>query len=121
MEWGDVIEVLLLILAVGVLVFINGFFVAAEFALVKVRDTQLEPLADQGLRRARMARTVMKNLDAYLSACQLIGFVIKSTSGACLRLYENCVSIFIKVFHSKWNNGHSILIIFYFFRYTNYH
>ena len=30
MNWGDVIEVLLLILAVGVLVFINGFFVAAE-------------------------------------------------------------------------------------------
>ena len=56
MEWGEIGIVVLLILAVGVLVFLNGFFVAAEFALVKVRDTQLEPLASQGIRRAQMAR-----------------------------------------------------------------
>ena len=64
-------EITLLILAVGVLVFLNGFFVAAEFALVKLRDTQLEPLVAQGQRRAKMARHLLNNLDAYLSACQL--------------------------------------------------
>jgi CBS domain containing-hemolysin-like protein len=59
------------ILTVAVLVFLNGFFVAAEFALVKIRDTQLEPLIRQGHRRARMARNVVKHLDRYLSAAQL--------------------------------------------------
>lgn len=58
-------------LAVFALVLINGFFVAAEFALVKVRDTQLSPLISKGHTRARIARRVLRNLDASLSACQL--------------------------------------------------
>ncbi|HEV7920552.1 MAG TPA: hemolysin family protein [Thermoanaerobaculia bacterium] len=49
----------------------NGFFVAAEFAIVKVRTTQLAELADAGSGRARMARKLVKHLDAYLSATQL--------------------------------------------------
>lgn len=65
------LEIALLILAVGVLVFLNGFFVAAEFALVKLRDTQLEPLVAKGQKRAKMARHLLHHLDAYLSACQL--------------------------------------------------
>ena len=63
MDWMEVAFVFLMILAVGVLVFLNGFFVAAEFALVKLRDTQLEPLVIAGQRRARMARHLVKNLD----------------------------------------------------------
>jgi CBS domain containing-hemolysin-like protein len=59
------------LLGVAVLVLLNGFFVAAEFALVKVRDTQLTPLIAKGHRRARIARRVLGNLDASLSACQL--------------------------------------------------
>jgi CBS domain containing-hemolysin-like protein len=57
--------------AVVILVFLNGFFVAAEFALVKIRDTQLEPLIRKGSRSARVARKIIGNLDASLSACQL--------------------------------------------------
>jgi len=53
------------------LVLANGFFVAAEFAIVKVRSTQLTELADQGSIRAKMARKLTKHLDAYLSATQL--------------------------------------------------
>ncbi len=53
------------------LVVANGFFVAAEFALVKVRPTQLAEAAAKGSSRARMARHLAKHLDAYLSACQL--------------------------------------------------
>jgi CBS domain containing-hemolysin-like protein len=49
----------------------NGFFVAAEFAIVKVRSTQLTELADQGSVRAKMARKLTRHLDAYLSATQL--------------------------------------------------
>ncbi|HAM71583.1 MAG TPA: hypothetical protein DCM86_08075 [Verrucomicrobiales bacterium] len=59
------------VLLVGFLVFLNGFFVAAEFALVKIRDSQLQPLIARGNRRARVARSVVANLDASLSACQL--------------------------------------------------
>jgi CBS domain containing-hemolysin-like protein len=57
--------------AVFILVLLNGFFVAAEFALVKIRDTQLEPLMRKGSRSARVARKIIGNLDASLSACQL--------------------------------------------------
>lgn len=55
------------------LVFIlaNGFFVAAEFAIVKVRPTQLAELAAEGSSRAEMARHVTKHLDSYLSAVQV--------------------------------------------------
>ena len=59
------------ICAVIFLVGLNGFFVAAEFALVKVRETQLRPLLVKGERRAKVAKHVVNNLDAFLSACQL--------------------------------------------------
>src|SRR5438876_766009 len=65
------IQILLKILLVLGLVLFNGFFVAAEFALVKVRETQLDPLAARGNRRAKAARNILSHLNAYLSATQL--------------------------------------------------
>jgi len=59
------------ILVVVALVLLNGFFVASEFAIVKIRETRLIELARSGNIRARAARSVVKNLDAYLSASQL--------------------------------------------------
>lgn len=59
------------IIAVIALVFMNGFFVAAEFALVKVRDTQLSPMIHQGNRRAKVARLILQRLASFLSAAQL--------------------------------------------------
>lgn len=53
------------------LLFANAFFVASEFAIVKVRPTRLEGLAKSGDRRARMALRIVGNLDGYLSANQL--------------------------------------------------
>src|SRR2546425_1035739 len=53
------------------LVLLNGFFVAAEFALVKVRATRIEELAQQGGIQARAVQRAMRHLDAYLSATQL--------------------------------------------------
>jgi CBS domain containing-hemolysin-like protein len=50
---------------------LNGFFVAAEFAIVKVRATQIESLIRQGKPRALTAQQVISHLDAYLSATQL--------------------------------------------------
>ncbi|HSI64177.1 MAG TPA: hemolysin family protein [Candidatus Saccharimonadia bacterium] len=52
-------------------VLLNGFFVAAEFAIVKVRESQLQAEADEGNRQAVFAQSVVKHLDAYLSATQL--------------------------------------------------
>ena len=59
------------LVAVVALVLLNGFFVAAEFAIVKVRATQLAARMQAGDRRARLASHLVEHLDAYLSATQL--------------------------------------------------
>ena len=59
------------ILFTVLLVLVNGFFVAAEFALVKVRLSQIDLRAQEGNRLARLSQTMLHNLDAYLSATQL--------------------------------------------------
>jgi CBS domain containing-hemolysin-like protein len=59
------------------LVLLNGFFVAAEFAMIKVRQTRIEELAQQGRVQARVARRALRNITAYLSATQ-IGITIAS-------------------------------------------
>ena len=71
MNWASLILALLKVLAVLVLVLLNGFFVAAEFALVRIRQTQLDALVARGQRGARMARHIVQNLNSYLSATQL--------------------------------------------------
>jgi CBS domain containing-hemolysin-like protein len=62
---------ILLLLAVFVLVLLNGFFVAAEFALVRSRRGTLEQEAKEGKRGAGTAVGIMDELSRYLSACQL--------------------------------------------------
>jgi CBS domain containing-hemolysin-like protein len=53
------------------LVLLNAFFVASEFALVKVRSSQLDALEDEGNKRAGFVRHITSKIDAYLSATQL--------------------------------------------------
>src|SRR5215211_7038635 len=53
------------------LVFMNGFFVAAEFAIVKVRASQLELKIKTGNRFAVLAKKIITHLDGYLAATQL--------------------------------------------------
>ncbi|RRQ47252.1 hemolysin family protein [Chryseobacterium sp. SC28] len=53
------------------LVLLNGFFVAAEFSIVKVRYSQIQVRAAEGNTMAKKAEGIIKNLDAYLSATQL--------------------------------------------------
>jgi CBS domain containing-hemolysin-like protein len=62
---------LLYILLAFILVALNAFFVAAEFAIVKVRRTRLEELAGQGVTSARISILCVDQLDEYLSATQL--------------------------------------------------
>src|ERR1043166_821595 len=71
MHSSSVISVLIRIVAVLLLVLLNAFFVASEFALVKVRDTQLSTLVRQRNRRAQVAEFILQRLDAFLSAAQL--------------------------------------------------
>ncbi|MDM8348580.1 hemolysin family protein [Pseudomonas sp. sp1636] len=60
-----------LLLFALLLVLLNGFFVAAEFAIVRLRATKVEALANQNGWRGHILRTVHHQMDAYLSACQL--------------------------------------------------
>jgi CBS domain containing-hemolysin-like protein len=53
------------------LVFLNGFFVAAEFAIVKVRASQIEIKAKSGSNVAKIAKHITQHLDGYLAATQL--------------------------------------------------
>jgi CBS domain containing-hemolysin-like protein len=62
---------LLLLLGVVLLVGLNGFFVAAEFALVRARESRVEQLRDEGVRGASLALVQIDRIDEYLSACQL--------------------------------------------------
>jgi CBS domain containing-hemolysin-like protein len=59
------------LLMVGILIALTAFFVASEFAIVKVRSTRIDQLVAEGNRNARAAKRVISNLDEYLSACQL--------------------------------------------------
>lgn len=59
------------IIGVVLLVVVNAFFVIAEFAIVKVRDTRIAELAAEGKRSARVGNSIVHHLDAYLSATQL--------------------------------------------------
>jgi CBS domain containing-hemolysin-like protein len=61
----------LLLLAVVVLVLLNGYFVAAEFALVRVRRAKVEEQAEEGKRGARLVLRQLDELSRYLAACQL--------------------------------------------------
>src|SRR5918999_2720171 len=62
---------LLLLLGVAVLVAANGFFVAAEFALVRARESRVEQMRDEGKRGAALALVQIDRIDEYLAACQL--------------------------------------------------
>lgn len=54
-----------------ILVLLNGFFVSAEFAIVKVRAGRIDALIEEGKKSAITAKGLMSRLDGYLSACQL--------------------------------------------------
>src|SRR5438067_2057215 len=70
-HWDSAVVVFLKLLVIAVLVALNGFFVACEFAIVKVRSSQLDTLTEEGSLRASFARYIRAHLDAYLSATQL--------------------------------------------------
>ena len=68
-ESGEVI--ILRLLAILSLVMLNGFFVASELAIVKIRGSQLDTLIEQGDSRALLTKHITSHLEAYISATQL--------------------------------------------------
>ena len=90
MDLGAAVPALLLTV---VLVFVNAFFVVAEFALVRVRETQLRELEAAGSVRARLARRMSQQIDKSLSAVQVgitgaslaLGIVGEPTMATLLR------------------------------------
>ncbi|MER2090947.1 MAG: hemolysin family protein, partial [Sporosarcina sp.] len=64
-------EIAIRLTAFAVLIALTAFFVASEFAIVKIRTTRIDQLIAEGNPRAIVARKVVGNLDEYLSACQL--------------------------------------------------
>ena len=71
LQWDPPIVLLGKLGAIAALVTLNGFFVACEFAIVKVRASQLDALVEEGNLRANFVKHVRTHLDAYLSATQL--------------------------------------------------
>jgi CBS domain containing-hemolysin-like protein len=67
-HWGWVAAGLV---AIPILVALNGFFVAAEFALVAIRATRVEEMVRQGVARARAVQSAIANLDRTIAATQL--------------------------------------------------
>ncbi|HFK1548252.1 TPA: hemolysin family protein [Bacillus albus] len=63
----DIIKLLM----VAILIALTGFFVAVEFAIIKVRSSRIDQLVTEKRRGALAAKKVTSNLDEYLSACQL--------------------------------------------------
>ena len=56
---------------IAILIALTAFFVASEFAIVKVRSSRIDQLIAEGNKSAISAKKVISNLDEYLSACQL--------------------------------------------------
>jgi CBS domain containing-hemolysin-like protein len=90
------------------LVLLNGFFVAAEFALVKVRASQLDILIQKGSSRAKVARTLLEKLDAYLSATQL-GITLASLALGAIG--EEAISHIVVSLFEKYDLGVSAVTI----------
>lgn len=90
------------------LVFMNGFFVATEFAMVKVRKSRIETLALEENRNAKYTLKVVKDLNSYLSACQLgitlaslgLGWVGEPAVAECLRPLFSLVNLSEGTVHS---------------------
>ncbi|MEH7072703.1 hemolysin family protein [Neobacillus drentensis] len=59
------------LLIIAILIAFTAFFVAYEFAIVKIRGTRIDQLVSEGNKNAIAAKTIVTNLDEYLSACQL--------------------------------------------------
>ena len=105
------VSVGLALLSVALLLILNGFFVLAEFALVKLRPTQVEALVQQEKPRARLVSHLQANLDEYLSVCQL-GITLASIALGFVG--EPAFAVLVEPLLGSWAWAHAVAIAFSF-------
>lgn len=98
---GDFIK----LLAVAALIALTAFFVASEFAIVKVRSSRINQLIEEGHRNALAAKKVTSHIDEYLSACQL-GITVTALGLGVLG--EPTVEAILKPLFTKWGLEESV-------------
>ncbi|MBN4049340.1 hemolysin family protein [Clostridium estertheticum] len=110
------------IIIVFLLVFMNAFFVATEFAMVKVRKSRIETLVGEGARNAKYTSKVVKNLNSYLSACQL-GITLASLGLGWVGepAVADMLTPLFNLFHLQQSAVHSISFILGFSIITGFH
>jgi CBS domain containing-hemolysin-like protein len=119
----SILLTVILILFAFILISLNAFFVAAEFAIVKVRRTRLEELAGKGVQVARISILCIDQLDEYLSATQL-GITIVSLALGWIgeeSFYKLFVILFPNLLRSTEGPVHFIAAAFSFFIITLFH
>jgi len=117
-------SILLNIFIILLLLFVNGFFVAAEFSLVKIRRTRLEQLSNEGSSVAKLALKMLDNVNEMLAAAQLgvtvasigLGWVGEATA---VRLIEPLVTMIPNIDPSF--TSHAIAVPISFFLVTMFH
>jgi CBS domain containing-hemolysin-like protein len=98
------------------LLLLNGFFVLAEFAAVKMRPSRVEELIDDGVRGAGSVQHVQHHLDEYLSVCQLgitfasigLGFVAEPAIVRMILPILEWTGLFDTDSHGQWFTAHGI-------------
>lgn len=105
-EGASKVRILINIIIILLLVFMNGFFVATEFAMVKVRKSRIETLVLEDNRSAKYTLQVIKDLNSYLSACQL-GITLASLGLGWVG--EPAVADMLRPFLSLFNLSESTL------------
>src|SRR5258705_4476232 len=99
----------LALLSVALLLVLNGFFVLAEFALVKLRPTQVEALVQLEKPRARLVSHLQANLDEYLSVCQL-GITLASIALGFVG--EPAFAVLVEPLLGSWAWAHAVAVAF---------
>jgi CBS domain containing-hemolysin-like protein len=89
------------------LVLLNGFFVAAEFAIVKVRSSQIEVHQELNSKVAGVAKNIVTNLDAYLAATQL-GITLASLGLGWVG-ESSLTPVIMKMFEFFWNDRSGVV------------
>ncbi|AGX44012.1 hemolysin family protein [Clostridium saccharobutylicum] len=115
-------NILMDIIIVFLLVFMNGFFVAAEFAMVKVRKSRVETLVSEGNTNAKHTLKVVNDLNSYLSGCQL-GITLASLGLGWVGepAVSNMLSPIFNMFNLSEGTIHSISFVLAFSIITGFH
>ena len=119
----DLSEIFINIFVIVFLLFVNGFFVAAEFSLVKVRKTRLEQLCNDGNYGAKQALKLVNNMNKMLAAAQLgvtiasiaLGWVAEAT---IVQLVTPVINVFS---FGHTINAHAIAVPISFVLVTYFH